>query len=501
MIEPPERKAIHLLAGKGMSIREISRRMHMSRNTVRAIVRQEGRTPESARKDMIHIDTELLQRLYGECEGYVERMREKLAEEEGIDVGYSTLTRMVRKLGIGEVEKGFSAHVPDKPGEEMQHDTSPYKIPISGKPMGVIASLLYYRYSKQRYLRFYRTFNRFRMKCFFHEALMFYGYAAGTCIIDNTNLARLRGTGKNAVMTPEMEQFASRYGFVFECHEIGHSDRKAGEERSFWTVETNFFPGRRFDSLEDLNKQAFEWATVRRANKPMAKTRLIPREAFEREKPYLRKLPPYMSPPYQSHRRNVDQYGYAAFDANYYWVGGTTRAPVSILQYGDSIEIYRDRKLLGRYPLPPDGVKNRMFSPTGATKPPHLPKHRKKPTEHEEKKLRAVSVHIGEYLDSKPVRDLGRQRHGFIRKLFALSRKINSELFVKTIRRACKYRVIDIRTIERIASLLMTDGLVDMPSAHTDERLLTREQYLEGRISDEPDMSAYDNLLEEPDNG
>ena len=33
------------------------------------------------------------------------------------------------------------------------------------------------------------------MKCFLHEALIRWGYAAGQCIIDNTNLARLRGTG------------------------------------------------------------------------------------------------------------------------------------------------------------------------------------------------------------------------------------------------------------------------------------------------------------------
>ena len=50
----------------------------------------------------------------------------------------------------------------------------------------------------------------------------------------------------NALIVPEMEAFAKQYGFVFRCHEIGHCNRKAGEERSFWTVETNFLPGRTF---------------------------------------------------------------------------------------------------------------------------------------------------------------------------------------------------------------------------------------------------------------
>ena len=42
------------------------------------------------------------------------------------------------------------------------------------------------------------------MKCFLHEALMFWGTSAAQCIIDNTNLARLRGAGSRAVIVPEM---------------------------------------------------------------------------------------------------------------------------------------------------------------------------------------------------------------------------------------------------------------------------------------------------------
>jgi hypothetical protein len=135
----------------------------------------------------------------------------------------------------------------------MQHDTSPYQVKLGTTTTVLIASMIYLRYSKRRYLRFYRRFNRFLMKCFLHEALRFWGYAAKICIIDNTSLARLRGTGANAVIVPEMADFAQEHGFCFICHEQGHANRKAGEERSFWTTETNFFPGRHFASLEELN--------------------------------------------------------------------------------------------------------------------------------------------------------------------------------------------------------------------------------------------------------
>src|SRR5439155_671449 len=184
----------------------------------------------------------------------------------------------------------------------------------------VIASLLYLRYSKRRYLQFFRKFNRFRMKCFLHTALMFWGYAGRICVIDNTNLARLRGTGRNAVIVPEMAAFATAHGFRFVCHEKGHANRKAGEERSFWTVETNFFPGRHFSSLEDLNQQALEWSTVRMEHRPVSKTGLIPAQAFEQERAALVALPAHLPAPYLCHERKTDQYGYVPFDGNYYWI-------------------------------------------------------------------------------------------------------------------------------------------------------------------------------------
>ncbi len=362
MIDVDKRKAIYMLHEEGMSIREISRKLGVSRNTIDIIIKQEGNMPDSTRKDKIEVNPDSLRRLYLECDGWIQRIHEKLLEEEGIKIGYSTLTRRVRELELGESKNNRCCSVPDEPGAEMQHDTSPYKVKIADKTVRLVGSILYYRYSKARYLKFYRYFNRCNMKCFLHEALTHWGYAAQKCIIDNTNLARLRGTGKNAVIVPEMEQFAKQYGFRFLCHEVKHSNRKAGNERSFYTVETNFFPGRRFESLEDLNIQAFQWATERMANRAVGKSPLIPAKAFEFEKSYLVKLPPYVPPPYLHHKRITDQYGYISFQGNFYWIPGTKRYEVVVLQYCDCIKIYHNRELLSEYQLPYDEIKKKPFS-------------------------------------------------------------------------------------------------------------------------------------------
>ena len=50
---------------------------------------------------------------------------------------------------------------------------------------------------------------------------------------------------------------------------------------------------------------------------------MIPINTFENEKPFLTKLPEYIPPVFKEHERLVDDYGYCAFQANYYWVPET----------------------------------------------------------------------------------------------------------------------------------------------------------------------------------
>lgn len=499
MISQDKRAAVYLLHKEGMGVREIARSLRVNRGTVSDIIEQKGVMPESARKDKIDVDPELLIKLYKDCNGWVQRIHEKLTEEEGIAIGYSTLTRKISELDLGKSKNQRCARVADKPGEEMQQDTSPYRVKLGEKLVLVQGSILYFRYSKIRYLKFYPSFDRFKMKCFFHEALTYWEYAADVCIIDNTNLARLRGTGRNAVIVPEMEQFAKLYGFEFVCHEIGHANRKAGNERAFFTVVTNFFAGRKFENLEDLNRQAFEWATVRSANRPTGKTRLIPATAFEYEKPYLNKLPFYVEPPYLVYERHTDQYGYASFDGNFYWVPGTKRHDVKVLRYDDHLKIYHKRKLLGHYELPAYGVKNQEIGPKGQPKPQHKPKYRKKPTAGEEKILRAAAQEIDVYLTFALKQKSDKSKHRFIRQLYGLYKKMALSLLIKTIKRALKYRIIDMKSIERIAILLMREGNYDVPLAEIDQEFKNRTAYLEGRFAGDVDLSDYDKMMEGDD--
>ena len=495
MIGQDLRNAITAMHTKGMGKRTIARALGIDRNTVRDIIKNSGKINLSPRGDMITVEPELLTKLYADCNGWKERMWEKLRDEHGIQIGYSTLTEKVRLLGLGQ--KPRTSHVGDTPGREMQHDTSPYRIKIDETPTGVIASLLYYRYSKQRYLKFYRSFNRFRMKCFFHEALTHFGFCAPECIIDNTNLAVLHGTGPDAVINPEMESFSRRYGFRFVAHRIGHANRKAGEERSFWTTETNFFPGRTFSSIEDMNEQARQWSTEIMANRPQTKNRIIPAKAFEYETTLLNKVHEEIPAPYQLHERTIDQYGFVSFSANCYWLPSGARGMARILEYAREIKIYQGRHLLVSYPLPPEGTKNRIF-PEDRPYTPYQPNYMQQRNVMEEDALRSHSKDASDYIDEL-MKHGGRLKHKLIRDIFRLYQRLSGSLFDRVIDRARQYGVYDVKALDDIARLMARQDADFVGEVHFDEAYEQRDEYKEGCLTDPPDLSQYEILLEDDD--
>jgi len=141
----------------------------------------------------------------------------------------------------------------------MQHDTSPHDVTIGGQRRRVQCASVVLCYSRHLYAQVYPTYNRFLAKAFLTQAFTRFGGAARRCVVDNTSVVVAAGTGANARIAPEMEAFAARFGFDFVAHAVGHANRSARVERPFAYIERNFYPGRRFADLADLNAQAIPW--------------------------------------------------------------------------------------------------------------------------------------------------------------------------------------------------------------------------------------------------
>jgi transposase len=318
MIPYEIREAIEVLRQQGRPIREISRALKLSRNTVRRALRKSKPKPLPATAPNPAL-MELLPEMYRRCKGNGVRIREVLKEEYAIEIAYSTLTSLLREQQLREPKRRSGIYT-FEPGEEMQHDTSPHRLELGGKRLTAQCASLILAYSRLLFVQYYPAFTRFEAKAFLTEALRFFDGACPRCIVDNTHVVVASGSGPDAVIAPEMVAFGELFGTTFVPHAIRHSDRKGRIERPFAYVENNFLAGRTFRDWADLNDQVRAWCENTANAKFKRRLGMTAQAAYVMEKPALLSLPLHIPAVTQIHYRIVDTQGYVHLDTNRYSV-------------------------------------------------------------------------------------------------------------------------------------------------------------------------------------
>jgi hypothetical protein len=275
-------------------------------------------------------------------------------------LSYQALTAFCRRHGLTEPPQQVVGQYDFRPGQELQHDTSPHELELAGKQCKVQTASAVLCYSRMLFFQCYATFQRFDCKIFLTEALRYFGGSPERVMIDNTHVVVLRGTGREMVPVPEMAAFAERFNFRFVAHERGDANRSARVERPFWFIENNFLAGRTFSSWPDLNTQARQWCD--RVNSTYKKhIRAVPRELFALEQRHLKPLPVWIPEVYRLHQRTVDVEGYVALHSNRYsvpvaWIG----RQVEVRETKDKIEMQLDARNIVTHERIPDQQHQRI---------------------------------------------------------------------------------------------------------------------------------------------
>ncbi len=118
MIPEPIRQAILTLKEQGRPLREISRALKVSRNTVRRVLRDRPRSKAALEDPRLQTIGELLPALFGDCKGNAVRIQELLKAQHGLDIPYSTLTRLIRERTELRAPKKRSGTYTFGPGED-----------------------------------------------------------------------------------------------------------------------------------------------------------------------------------------------------------------------------------------------------------------------------------------------------------------------------------------------------------------------------------------------
>jgi len=446
MIDENLRSTILELAKRNLGIRRIATVLGISRGTVRAVLQSgDAKAPRIQRSTKADPYREQIVELYADCRGNLARVHEELIKA-GAQLSYQTLTAFCRRQEIGRAPKQPAGRYEFAPGQEMQHDTSPYSYLIGDKKRVVQIASLVLCYSRMIFIQLYPNFTRFECKLFLTDALSYFDGAGHSCMVDNTNVIRLKGTGKEMVPVPEMVRFGERFGFVFKAHKVGDANRSARVEGHFSFVQKNFFAGRTFADWDDINAQALNWCnTVNAKHSP--KLKASRRDLFATERLAMKRLPDYVPDVYRLHQRIVDNEGYVSVRGNRYSV------PYQLI--GRQMEVRESKKRIDVFDGPNIVASHcRLIDPTDARvtvtdhRPPRGKGHSKKGPPPQLSELLLVEPALETYVEG-----IRRRAHGrgvrVLQRLLRMVREYPRKPLLKAIDEAESFGLYDLDRLER----------------------------------------------------
>ena len=463
MYQTPIKQTVQQLHLAGKSNREISKILKMSRNTVKALLKEavlDSANDPACKEGRDDELIELIPLLLKSCRGNLVRVHEVLAEEYQQQMAYSTLTHLVRRCQLREgTTKRFGEYC-FEPGDEMQHDTSPHKVVLDGKTIVAQCASLVFGFSRMVFVQYYPCFTRFEAKVFLAEALSFMQGSCRRCIIDNTSVILAAGAGKYAVITPEFLFFSRMFGFEFIAHAVNNPNRKGKIERPFNYAETNFLAHRTFSDWNDLNKQARSWCENVSNHKVKRELGMAPETAFIQEKPYLLMLPEVMPLIYKHFQRIADTQGYINVDTNRYSIPeahiGRT---MEIYQYMDKIDVYYKTRLIASH--------QRIIGQRGKRsliKGHHLDlwrKERQREISEAERQLTGINAILDAYLLQLKSHVRGRGTCTF-KQLLNLKKLYPLAAFTSAIEQAARYGLYDMKRVETMILRLVRSDFFNL---------------------------------------
>jgi len=208
------------------------------------------------------------------------------------------------------------------PGEQAQVDWAHFgKISIGRAVRPLMAFIMVLSWCRKIFLRFFLDQ---RMSNFLQghvEAFTALGGCPRVLLYDNLKSVVLERKGDAIRFHPTLLDFAAHYRYEPRPVAPYRGNEKARAERAIRYARHSFFAARRFEDLDDLNRQARQWCEGVAADRPCPEDRTMTvREAFEQERPRLLSVP---DNPFVTDERvevKVAKTPYVRFDKNDYSV-------------------------------------------------------------------------------------------------------------------------------------------------------------------------------------
>jgi transposase len=211
------------------------------------------------------------------------------------------------------------------PGEQAQVDWAQFDhITIGKAKRALMAFVMVLSFSRIIFLRFYLNAQMANFLRGHEAAFQAWNGLPRVLLYDNLKSAVLERQGDAIRFNPKLLEFAAHYRFEPRPVAVARGNEKGRVERSIRYIRDNFFAGRQWKNLDDLNSQAERWCNEQASNRPCPEDReRTVRAVFEEEQPKLMSLPNNPFPTEERVEVKVGKTPYVRFDFNDYSIPHT----------------------------------------------------------------------------------------------------------------------------------------------------------------------------------
>ena len=289
---------IRNLKEMGMSNREIARQLDISRNTVSRMLRKTRIQEKKKRHRGSKLDPyrENIRSLIDEHNLSAVRILEEI-RKFGYDGGYTILKDYCYELRKDRRIQAVYRYETE-PGKQSQVDFGEFGyIDMDGKRRKLYAFSMILGYSRMRYAEFTTDISTENVIKMHLNAFSFFGGFTDKILYDNLKQVVIdrKIKASESRFNPKFMDFAEYYGIVIRLCYPYRPETKGKIENTIKYLRYNFFNGRTFSDLNDLNNQCREW--LQKVNSQVhGTTHEIPLQRLKDEKLNpLSNVPPYMT--------------------------------------------------------------------------------------------------------------------------------------------------------------------------------------------------------------
>ncbi|MCL4508572.1 MAG: IS21 family transposase [Chloroflexi bacterium] len=382
MLRQLERSAVHLLAKRGKSQREIARELGLSRVTVSRVLREpiDKKPAKRNRRSSVDPFADQIKQWLGEKLTIVRMLELARADpDHPYTGGRSVFSDHVRKIRLeqdrllADVPIGFEGLA----GEYLQVDWGEVRhFPFTQqKPATRYFLACRLKYSRWTFVRWTTRMDQETLIRLLVECFLTLGFVPWVLVFDNMKTVTIgRDPDNKPIWHPTFLQFAREFDFHSEACAVGAGNQKGSVESLVKWVKGNFLVGRSFVDDVDLDQQCLDW--LRSANcRPSSATREPPILRLEAERAKGSPLPASATNYGFIESARVNREALVHVRGNVYSVPvANVGLSVSVRLHRQTIVIWRDTLCLAEHTRAPDGAHRRVivpehFSPLFGKKP------------------------------------------------------------------------------------------------------------------------------------